>query len=123
MGSGKCIVDEKWLFDRGHLHDAKAINQTRTGQDVAILINDEWSNFEGLDEYPGPQSGTLIVTGASNFPDFGPIAHELLLEVELLRTPEEISLKFHTLGHPVLEVRGREVFWDTHSSISDKPSP
>jgi hypothetical protein len=120
IDSGRCIVDAKWLFDRGDLHDAKVVKHLQTEKDVTIFIDDQWSNFEGLEEYPGAQSGALIVSGALNFPDFGPIAQELLTEVELSRTPEVVSLKFHTLGHPVIEVRGQEVFCNSAYSTSDK---
>ena len=123
MGSGSCAVDEKWLFDPGALHDAKVVKHIKTGTDVAIFIDDEWSNFEGFDEYPGAQSGALIVSDALSCPDFSPIANELLLDVELLRTSEEVSLKFHALGHPVIEISGQNVFWTACSPISDKTFP
>ncbi|MGN6148475.1 MAG: hypothetical protein ACTHPD_08060 [Rhizomicrobium sp.] len=112
-------IDEQWLFDRGELHDARVLAWRFEQGVVTIQLDDAWSNFEGLPEYPGKEEGCLVVSGAKHCPDFASVISELVLSVVLVKNDNIKGLKVRTIAYPPIEVVGEGVFWHPKSASQD----
>lgn len=57
------------FYEMGEFHDARieAIAWFASKASLHLSLEDLYHNFQGLPEYPGPQSGTLEFFGVSDF--------------------------------------------------------
>jgi hypothetical protein len=62
------IVTPAWVHERGGLHDSRISSITQSKGSLLIHIDDGWSNFCGLEGYPGKQPGTLRVAKLAQAP-------------------------------------------------------
>ncbi|HEX4637536.1 MAG TPA: hypothetical protein VH189_15235, partial [Rhizomicrobium sp.] len=74
---------------------------------------DEWSNFEGLAEYPGAKPGAIEIQGVATEPRIDREASQESISdmsIELL-TSGMLRLKVVCYGQYLVEVVGREICW------------
>ncbi|WP_374545503.1 hypothetical protein [Rhodoblastus sp.] len=48
-------IDEKWFFERGHLHDACVTSARLDAGNVEIQFDDQWANERGLSKPEGEE--------------------------------------------------------------------
>jgi hypothetical protein len=114
------IVDQQWLSERGNLHDSRIENVSRQAGNLLIAINDEWWNFEGLEEYKGPSPGMLILKGLVENPKIDSIAlAELIMDATIANDGSAVTLSISTFGHEhAILAKGVLLVWQRASGAS-----
>lgn len=92
----------EFLHRMGLMHDCRvlALNWKPAEQRLEFQIDDLYSNFLGLPDYPGPHAGTIALAGVSDLNIA--IGHAEFLNIDEFEpsggSPDHVSVKFWPSG-------------------------
>ena len=101
-------IDDKWLHDRGGLHDSTITGFEGAGDEIWISIKDEWWNSEGYPDYEGPSPGKIIVRGCRAKPESFTLTSTWIMDSVLERAPLRLCIDLNDGSKIVLEASS---FW------------
>lgn len=94
---GRVDTPVQFFYALGNLHDARieSIEWNVLQQEIALVVDDLYSNFEGFAEYPGRQMARLSLRHVSKWesdivPDRFPVA---ILDFEVEEDPSRLMLR------------------------------